>query len=70
MQISLCYMLRHSDSVCVRSLVSRRGGRSKAAAAKDDSEEEDEEEEEEQEEEPTPKVPKVSHESCLGILVF
>lgn len=62
-----CYILRHSDSPCIPSLSSRRGGRSKAAAAKDDSEEEDEEEEEEQEDEPTPKVP---HESCLGILAF
>lgn len=47
------------------TMVSRRGGRSKAAAAKDDSEEEDEEEEEEQEDEPTPKVPAVLHGSLL-----
>lgn len=47
-------------------MLSRRGGRSKAAVAKDDSEEEDEEEEEEQEDEPTPKVLKVSHDSCWG----
>lgn len=65
-----CYILRHSDSPCIPSLSSRRGGRSKAAAAKDDSEEEDEEEEEEQEDEPTPKVLKVPHESYLGILVL
>lgn len=63
-------MLRHSDSVCIPSLASRRGGRSKAAAAKDDSEEDDEEEEEEQEDEPTPKVLNVLHQSYLGILGF
>lgn len=63
-------MLRHSHSVCFPSVVSRRGGRSKAAAAKEDSEEEDEEEEEEQEDEPTPKVLKVLHESYLGNLGF
>ena len=56
-------MLKHSDSLCIPSVVPRRGGRSKAVAAKEDSEEEEEEEEEEQEDEPTPKVRAVSHES-------
>lgn len=46
-----------SDLLCFLSVVSSRGGRSKAAAAKDSSEEEDEEEEEQ--DEPTPKVQKV-----------
>lgn len=57
-------ILNCSDSQCTLSLLSRRGGRSKATVAKDDSEEEDEEEEEEQEDEPTPKVLKVSHDPC------